>query len=74
VTFNLTLKAVHHIVNNLLIHFRFIMRDVKEGGSVKKAAVEVLELSMQEVVQQLKKLEELKEPDKEESYKGIYPE
>jgi hypothetical protein len=50
------------------------MRDVKEGGSVKKAAVEVLELSMQEVVQQLKKLEELKEPDKEESYKGIYPE
>jgi hypothetical protein len=73
-TFNLTLKAVHHIVNDFLIHYRFIMRDVKEDGSIRKEAVEILDSSIQEVVQQLKILEELKEPDKEESYKGIYPE
>jgi hypothetical protein len=50
------------------------MRDVKEDGSIRKEAVEILDSSIQEVVQQLKILEELKEPDKEESYKGIYPE
>lgn len=73
-TFNLTLKAVHHIVNDFLIHYRFIMRNVKEDGSIRKEAVEILDSSIQEVVQQLKILEELKDPDKEESYKDFYPE
>lgn len=72
-TLNLILKAVHHIVNNFLIHFRFIRRDIKENNSVRKETMEILDSSIQEVVQQLKILEELKEPDKEESYEGIYP-
>lgn len=72
-TLNLILKAVHHIVNNFLIHFRFIKRDIKENNSVRKETMEILDSSIQEVVQQLKILEELKEPDKEESYEGIYP-
>ncbi len=73
-TLNLTLKAVHHIVNNFLVHFDFIKRDLKEGRLVRKETLEILDSSMQKVIQQLKILEELKEPDKEESYKGIYPE
>ena len=73
-TFNLTLNTVHHIVNNFVIHYRFIMRDVREDGSVRKEAVEVLDASIQEVAQQLKVLEELKDPEQEESYKGFYQE
>lgn len=73
-TFNLTLNAIHHIVNNFVIHYRFIMRDVREDGSVRKESVEVLDASIQEVVQQLKVLEELKDPEQEESYKGFHQE
>ena len=73
-TSNLTLKAVQNIVNDFLIHYRFIMRDVKKDGSVSKEAMEVLDSSIQEVVQQLEILEEMKNPDMEESYKNFYPE
>jgi len=73
-TFNLTLNAVHEIVNDLLIHYRFIKRDIKKDGTVSKEAVEVLDSSIQEVIQQLEILKELKDPDKEESYKDFYPE
>jgi len=71
---NLTLKAVQNIVNDFLIHYRFIMRDVNKDGSVSKEAMEVLDSSIQEVVQQLEILEEMKNPDKEESYKEFSPE
>ena len=71
-TLNLILKAVHQIVNNFLIHFHFIKRDVKENGSVSKETLEILDSSIQEVTQQLKILEELKEPGREESYDEIY--
>ena len=57
---NLTLKAVQNIVNDFLIHYRFIMRDVNKDGSVSKEAMEVLDSSIQEVVQQLEILEEMK--------------
>ena len=73
-TSNLTLNAVQNIVNDFLIHYRFIMRDVKKDGSVSKEAMEVLDSSIQEVVQQLEILEEMKNPDMEESYKNFYPE
>ena len=72
-TLNLILKAVHHIVNNFLIHFQFIKRDVKGDGSIRKETLEILDSSIQEVAQQLKILEELKDPDKEESYEEIIP-
>ena len=72
-TLNLIINAVHHIVNDFLIHFQFIKRDVKENGSIRKEAMEILESSIQEVVEQLKILEELKDPDKEASYEEIYP-
>ena len=71
---NLTLSAVQNIVNDFLIHYRFIMRDVKKDGSVSKEAMEVLDSSIQEVIQQLEILEELKKTDKEDSYKDFYPE
>ena len=73
-TSNLTLNAVQNIVNDFLIHYRFIMRDVKKDGSVSKEAMKVLDSSIQEVVQQLEILEEMKNPDMEESYKDFYPE
>ena len=50
------------------------MRDVREDGSIRKEAVEVLDVSIQEVVQQLKVLEEVKDPEQEESYKSFYQE
>ncbi len=73
-TSNLTLNAVHNIVNDFLIHYRFIKRDAKKDGSVSKEAMEVLDSSIQEVIQQLEILEELRKPDKEDSYKDLYPE
>lgn len=73
-TFNLTLSAVQNIVNDFVIHYRFIKRDLKKDGYVSKEAMEVLDSSIQEVIQQLEILKELKDPDKEESFKEIYPE
>lgn len=71
-TLNLILKVVHQIVNDFLIHFQFIKRGVKEDGSVRKEAMDILDSSIQEVVVQLQILEELKDPEKEESHEGIY--
>lgn len=57
-----------------MIHCRFFMCDVEKDGSVSKEAVEILGSSIQEVVQQLKLLDAVKEPDKEENHMVIYPE
>jgi hypothetical protein len=50
------------------------MCDVEKDGSVSKEAVKILGSSIQEVVQQLKLLDAVKEPDKEENHMVIYPE
>lgn len=70
-TFNLTLNAVQNIVNDFVIHYRFIKRDLKNDGTVSKEAMGILDSSIQEVIQQLEILKELKDPDKEESFKEI---
>lgn len=72
-TLNLVLKAVQNIVNNFFVHFQFIKRDVKGDGSIRKETLEILDSSIEDVVQQLKILEEIKDPDKEESYEDIFP-
>ncbi len=64
---------MQNIVNNFFVHFQFIKRDVKGDGSIRKETLEILDSSIQEVIQQLKILEELKDPDKEESYEEIVP-
>ncbi len=69
-TFNLTLKAVQNIVNDFVIHYHFIKRDINNDGYVSKEAMEVLDSSIQEVIQQLEILKDLKDPDNEESFKG----
>lgn len=51
-----------------------IRRDIKGDGSVNKEAVDILDSSMQEMVQQLKVLEEIKDTDQEESYKNFHQE
>ena len=73
-TLNLTLNAVHEIINDFLIHYRFIKRDIKKDGTVSIEAVGILDSSIQEVIQQLEILKDLKDSDKEESYKDFYPE
>lgn len=73
-TFKLTLDTVHQIVNDFIIHYRFIMRDIKREDSVCKDAMEVLDSRIEEVVQQLKILESLNDPDMEEGYKVLQQE
>ena len=72
-TLSLILRAVHHIVNNFLNHFQLLKSDFKKTGQVKDETLEILDLSIQEVTRQLKILEDLKEPDKKDSYKEIFP-
>jgi len=73
-TFKLTLDTVHNIVNDFIIHYRFIMRDIKKEDSVCKEAMDILDSRIEEVVQQLKILESLDYPDKEEDYKILQQE
>jgi len=72
-TIKLLLNAVHHIVNNFLNHFQLIKLEVKDQGTVRKETLELLDKSIEETSQQLKILEEIREPDKKESYNEIYP-
>ena len=72
-TIKLLLNAVHHIVNNFLNHFQLIKLEVEDEGTVKKETLELLDESIEETRQQLKILEEIREPDKKESYNEIYP-
>jgi len=72
-TSNLILRAVHHIVNNFLHQFQLIRLEVKRNGTVKEETMEFLDLNIKTVAQQLKMLEELKEPDEEKSYEDVYP-
>lgn len=50
------------------------MCNIKRDGSVNKEAVEILDSSIQEMLQQLKVFEELKDPDQEESYRNFHQE
>ena len=62
-----------NIVNNFLNHFQLIKIEVEDEGTVKKETLKLLDESIEETSQQLKILEEIREPDKKESYNGIYP-
>ena len=73
-TSNLILRAVNHIVNNFLHQFQLIRLEVKRSGTVKEETMEFLDLNIKTVAEQLKILEELKEPDEEKSYEEINPE
>ena len=68
-TSNQILREVNHIVNNFLHQFQLIRLDVKRSGTVKEETMEFLDLNIKTVAQQLKILEELKEPDEEKSDK-----
>ena len=72
-TLTLVLRAVHHIVNNFLNHFLLIKGDLVKTGTVKAETLTALDASIQEVCRQLGTLEDLKEPDQEESYREIFP-
>ena len=72
-TIKLLLNAVYHIVNNFLNHFQLIKLEVEDEGTVKEETLEILDRSIEETRQQLKILEEIREPDKKESYNEIYP-
>ena len=72
-TLTLILKAVYHIVNNFLNHFNLVKVDLQNSGTVKQETLDILDKGIQDVSQQLKILEELHDPDKEESYKDIFP-
>ena len=65
---------MHHIINNFLHQFQLIRLDVKRNGTVKEETMEFLDLNIKTVAQQLKMLEELKEPDEEKSNEYIYSE
>lgn len=73
VTLKLILKAVHHIVNNFLNYFQLLKLDMRKHGAVRDETIERLKCGIKEVAEQLRVLEELEEPEKEESYAKIYP-
>ncbi len=73
VTLKLILKAVHHIVNNFLNYFQLLKLDMRKHGAVRDETIERLNCGIKEVAEQLRILEELEAPEKEESYAEIYP-
>lgn len=73
VTLELILQAVHHIVNNFLNHFILIKHEAEDRGVVGETTLALLDSSIEEVKQQLKVLEGIADPEKEESYREIYP-
>lgn len=72
-TLKLILNAVQHIVNNFLNHFLIVKLEIKKNGTVKEATLALLDSSIEEAKNQLKILEDIKDPDSSESYNDIYP-
>ncbi len=72
-TLRLILSAVQHIVLNLLNNFQLIRLDIEDIGTVKKESLAMLDKGVEETVDQLRQLEKIKEPEKLESYKNIFP-
>ncbi|WP_196138731.1 hypothetical protein [Aliikangiella sp. G2MR2-5] len=73
VSFELTLRAVNHIVNNSINQLQAVKLDIETEGAVNPETLRLLEQSAEEAGRQMRLLNQIKEPQKKESYEGIFP-
>ncbi len=72
-SFELTLTAVNHIVNNVLNYLQLVKIEVDNEGKIPEGTLKLLEESIAESSQQMKILNRIQHPYDPESYKAIYP-
>jgi len=74
VSFELTLSAVNHIVNNVLNYLQLVKVSIDNEGKVPEETLELLQDSIAEANVQMKILNKIQHPYDPESFKAIYPE
>ncbi len=73
VSFSLILSAVNHIVNNVLNYLQLVRVEIDKDGTLQEETLQLLEASIEDANKQMKILNEIQNPNKLESYKGIFP-
>jgi len=73
VSFSLILSAVNHIVNNVLNYLQLVRVEIDKDGTLQEETLQLLETSIEDANKQMKILNEIQNPNKLESYKGIFP-
>ncbi len=73
VSFSLILSAVNHIVNNVLNYLQLVRVEIDKDGTLQEETLQLLEASIEDANKQIKILNEIQNPNKLESYKGIFP-
>jgi hypothetical protein len=72
-SYQLTLAAVNHIVNNVINYLQLVRIDIDENGKLNEETLKLIEESIKEANEQMDILNKIKTPSKPESYKEIYP-
>jgi len=70
----LILSAVNHIVNNVLNYFQLVKMEIEKNGKLREETLKLLDENIKEADKQMEILNKIKDPEKPESYRGIYPE
>lgn len=72
-SYQLTLAAVNHIVNNVINYLQLVRVDIDENGKLNEETLKLLEESIEEANEQMDILNKIQTPSEPESYKEIYP-